>query len=354
MNMNHHPPMPSPTPLCAIFEPQVALLSSGMLEMEQLESVHAHLAGCAYCQLQLREYQHLREDLLRLLLGGATASASTDSRPAATVADGGTAPGRAGEAPVRFTVEQIMRASAEEEMEAPQPPVHAPRMLELPPRRRLLSTLGAIAAVLVLTLLAASLFGSLRFLWTPAVAPTPTVHGPFSPYLAPAPGLPCDHNAQASTLWSGDNGICLTNPPRTRLVAQGRLAAVMRWDAGTYHLPDSYKISVQVTLGGASSANLQMESDLQNTAYVIACSSDRCAVDGKASEACACDTSGPLTLAIVVQGRNESFYAGSALLGSVTASPVFHPTSISLGVSASNPSAQGAQADFANFAVLAS
>ena len=44
MNWNHHTSTPAPTPLCAVFEPQVALLSSGMLEADQMEAVHEHLA----------------------------------------------------------------------------------------------------------------------------------------------------------------------------------------------------------------------------------------------------------------------------------------------------------------------
>lgn len=348
MNMNHHTPTPAPTPLCAVFEPQVALLSSGMLDAEQMESVHEHLADCAYCQLQLREYQRLREDLLRLLLGGA--GAHGESRHSAPVASAGS--GAAADATARFTVEQIMRASAEEPSDAPQPRRHAPQVLELPRHHRLMSALGAIAAMLVLALLAASLFGALRLLQTPALQPTPTPRGPFAPYSAAAPGLPCDHNAQASTLWSGDQGICLANPLRTRLVAQGHLLAVMRWDAGSYTLPENFKVSVQVTLEGDSTAKLQMDNG-QSLGHVIACRPNRCDVDGLSTKACACDTSGPLTLAIAVNGRNETFYAGTTVLGSATDPDPLQPDSIGLGVSASDPSAQGAQAIFANFAVTA-
>jgi hypothetical protein len=345
--------MPSPTPLCAVFEPQVALLSAGVLDAEQVESVHEHLAGCAYCQLQLREYQRLREDLLRLLLGGATAGVPGDARPAPAIANGDA--GSRLDQPTRFTLEQIMRASAETPLDTSPPQGYTPRMLNMPPQRQLLSALGAIAAVLVLALLAASVFGALRLPSGPAGQATPTNY-PFAPYLAAAPGLPCDTNAQASALWSGDEGICLTGPARTRLVSRGNLLAIMRWDAGAHHLPDNYKISVQVTLAGASTARLQIANG-QSLGHRIACSPNHCEVDGISSEACACNTSGPLTLAIVVRGKIESFYAGNTLLGSATQSAAFHPTSISLGVSASNPSAQaeqGAQADFANFAVVAS
>jgi hypothetical protein len=218
-----------------------------------------------------------------------------------------------------------------------------------------MTSLGAIAAVLLLAALATSLFSMLHGLRTPAAAPTPTptVQQPFVPYSAAAPGLPCDTNPQASALWSQDQGICLSSPPRTRLVAQGHLLAVMRWNAGTYHLPDNYQISVQVTLEGATTAKLQMDDDSRSLGHVIACSPNHCDLDGRANEACACDTSGPLALAIRVHGASESFYVGSTLLGTVTEASPLHPDSIGLGVTASDASAQGGQAVFANFAVAA-
>jgi hypothetical protein len=43
----------------------------------------------------------------------------------------------------------------------------------------------------------------------------------------------------------------------------------------------------------------------------------------------------------------------NTLLGGLTESDALHPDSTGLGVSASDPSAQGARAVFANFAVVA-
>lgn len=357
MTMNSHTPAPTPTPLCAVFEPQVALLSSGMLEADEAAVVHEHLATCAYCQLQLHEYQRLREDVLRLLLGSEEISghahSSQGSQGAQRALNGATG-SPALDRPAYFTLADIMHASVEQPPEvdewrqAPRPPA-AHR------ERRLLTSLGAIAAVLVLAVLTAAIFSSFLGSRSPATGPTPTatIQRPFVPYSAAAPGLPCDTNPQASTLWSEDQGTCLSNPPGTRLVAQGHLLAVMRWDAGTYSLPGSYKISVQVTLEGATTAKLQMDDDSRSIGHVIACSPNHCNLDGQPKEACACDTSRPLQLTISVNGSNERFSVGSTLLGSVTEASPLHPDSIGLGVTAADPSAQGGQAVFANFTVTA-
>jgi hypothetical protein len=127
----------------------------------------------------------------------------------------------------------------------------------------------------------------------------------------------------------------------------------MRWDANTYSLPSSYKISVQVTLEGATTAKLEMDDDSRSIGYVIECSPNHCDLAGQAGAACACDTAGPLTLSISVNGLSERFYAGGTLLGSAIEVSQLHPDSIALGVTASGSSAQGAQAVFANFAVVA-
>ncbi len=133
MNMNSHTPAPTPTPLCAVFEPQVALLSSGMLEADEAAAVHEHLATCAYCQLHLNEYQRLREDVLRLLLGSEETSdharsehGSVRSQRALIGAAGGATLDR----PAYFTLADILQASAEappETDERRQAPVHLSR-----------------------------------------------------------------------------------------------------------------------------------------------------------------------------------------------------------------------------------
>ena len=68
---------------------------------------------------------------------------------------------------------------------------------------RSLRSLSAIAALLLFTLLVSALFGALRSRPDPAAEsmPTPTVHRPFMPYTAAAPGIPCDQNPQAQKLF---------------------------------------------------------------------------------------------------------------------------------------------------------
>lgn len=366
MNNHHGQPIPPrKTPLCAVYEPMLALLALDELDAAQSASARAHLAGCPYCQQRLRETERsiaaVRHELLDHLLvegtnvrgvGAIPTTSSMQMHESSQTAARGDPQSRA---PIHLTMRDILAASAQA-----QPTAHAgdartadvqrPVVLQHP--NRLLSSLGAIAAVLLLALLAASLFRAFRAPSGPAVQPTPTIQRAFVPYTAAAPGLPCDTNAQASALWSGDQGICLQNPAGTRLVAQGRLAAEMRW-ANTTSLPDNYKISVQVTLEGASTAKLLVENSFTNNGYLIECSPNHCDFNGNASQECACDTSQALTLAIDVTGRTETFYAGSTELGSVTQSSPLRPDSVSLGVTAAGTSTQGGQAIFANFAVVA-
>lgn len=395
MSMNHHIPPPAPTPLCALYEPLLALLLADELDAEQTRSVRTHLARCPYCQQRLRELERTVAALRHQLLvddgtaqegtAGTRAESATFAEPvvepARTAAPSGTAPGEpqgwAMHAPFHLTLQDIMLASqrapadslADSLPEPTSPPtVRAPpgraeRASSRPPPSRLVSSLvsslGAIAALLLLTLLVSALFGTFRSGRGPAAGPTPTpkAHNPFSGYYAAAPGLPCDQNPQASALWSGDRGECLANLARTRLVAQGHLLAVMRWDASSYTLPDNYTVSVQLTLEGSATAKLQIDLPIANTGgevtHVIACGTHHCDVDGKSTQACACDTSGPLTLAIVVKGTVETFSVGSVQLATATEVEALRVGSIALGVGTSDPTAQGAQAVFANFAVLA-
>ncbi len=368
MNNHHSQPIPpSPTPFCAVFEPMLALLALDELDAAQSASARAHLAECLYCQQRLRETERsiaaLRHELVDQLLvegadvrtgsAGATTSSARAYESSQTAARRGD-PGKT--APIHLTMRDILAVSEQAQSNAGARSVRTADAQELvrPSHpRRWLSSLGAIAAVLVLALLAASLFWAFRGPTGPGVQTTPTVPPVSLPYTAAAPGLPCDTNAQVSALWSGDQGICLQNPARTRLVAQGNLAAEMRWDASTTSLPDNFKISVQVTLVGASTAKLQMDNSFGKDGYLIECSPNHCDVNGNTSQECACDTSQALTLAIVVTGRTQTFYVGSAELGSVTRTTPLRPDSVGLGVTAAGTSTQGGQAIFANFAVAA-
>lgn len=59
MNDNHktpQTPQPMPQPLCHTFEPLLPLLSMGELEADEAVSLRAHLDSCAWCQQRLRQY----------------------------------------------------------------------------------------------------------------------------------------------------------------------------------------------------------------------------------------------------------------------------------------------------------
>src|SRR5262249_8836810 len=84
MNVNHHTPVPTPTPFCALFGPQLPLLALDELDADQTTTVREHLASCEYCQAQLRQYEQVQAALLRHLGDSQTDSALTDTRVEAT------------------------------------------------------------------------------------------------------------------------------------------------------------------------------------------------------------------------------------------------------------------------------
>jgi streptogramin lyase len=64
--MNHQTPQPTPHPLCIAFEPLLPLLSQGQLSASESLATRNHVMTCAWCQLQLRQYDFLRDALRRL------------------------------------------------------------------------------------------------------------------------------------------------------------------------------------------------------------------------------------------------------------------------------------------------
>ncbi len=64
--MNHTSHPPAPQPLCPIFEPLLPLLSQGQLDVEEAGATRDHVATCAWCQRQLRDFDFLRDALRRL------------------------------------------------------------------------------------------------------------------------------------------------------------------------------------------------------------------------------------------------------------------------------------------------
>src|SRR5262249_47206109 len=153
MNHNHPTPPPAPQPLCAVIEPLLPLLSQGRLDAEETRSTREHVATCAWCQRQLRDYDRLRDALRRL----------------EAFDDLGLSGYRA------LTRDEILQAP-DQAPSAPLTPLPPPRAQ--PPLRRpagRLTSLAAVAAVLLVTLLAGAIF--LQFGRTsggPHPTPTPT------------------------------------------------------------------------------------------------------------------------------------------------------------------------------------
>jgi streptogramin lyase len=157
MSMNHKTPSPAPRPLCALYTPRLALLVQNQLDANEAAEVRAHLAECEFCQLRLREYEMVWGALHRHI-GVEPSSGQSHSAPAALGAPRDRAAHRS--APPLFTLEDIMRAANQQDRETASTPTshQRPRLPEPSPRARMFTTFGAVAAVLVLTILAASLF----------------------------------------------------------------------------------------------------------------------------------------------------------------------------------------------------
>ncbi len=159
-------PPPTPGPFCAVYSPLLPLLGARALTPEEEASLREHLVDCAWCRNQLAAYATV-EDALRQRYASAPSAQS-------------------------LTLEDIMRASRSESQpsetsrQASRQPL---RTTDLPdrtgssrsamrdrePRRpKPWATLGALAAVALLVVLAAALFANLRPR-TPGGAPATSV-----------------------------------------------------------------------------------------------------------------------------------------------------------------------------------
>lgn len=152
MSMNHHRPLPAPRSLCALFTPRLSLLVLDKLDADEAAEVRAHLADCDYCQVRLREYEILRGALHRTF-------GVEPAQPATAVSGATRERAIRRTAPPVFTLEDIMHAANQEDTST-STSLQPRRLPEPSPRKRVLTALGAIAAVLVLSVLAASLFAS--------------------------------------------------------------------------------------------------------------------------------------------------------------------------------------------------
>lgn len=156
MSENHASSQPTPQPLCAIYEPMLPLLAADGLTAEERASLQEHLARCAWCQNRLATLDVVDAALRRHYASVPAAPAGSGSRSARTRP--------------ALTLEDIMKADQRETTTPPREASPAPRAFSLARKRRL-AALGAVAAVLVLTVLAASLFA--YFGSSPSAVPTP-------------------------------------------------------------------------------------------------------------------------------------------------------------------------------------
>lgn len=136
---NHHTPPPSPTARCKSFAALLPLLDEPDMDADALAETRSHLATCAYCQEQRAAYRRLEAAAVRYL-----------SPPAAP----------------RYRTEEIMRdllgQPAVEPVDAETPTSRKIHPLPRKPAspRRLISNLTSFAAVLVIVILAVTLFAN--------------------------------------------------------------------------------------------------------------------------------------------------------------------------------------------------
>jgi hypothetical protein len=147
MSDNHATPRPTRQPFCSVYAPLLPLLHSGELAEQEQASVEAHLADCAWCQNQLTTF-----DIVDAALRWHYASEPKETASAASLGSG-SHPGMRPD----LTLEDIMKAdqkqaSTTSAQQLPSPARHQPA------RMTKIAALGTIAAVLLITILAAVLF----------------------------------------------------------------------------------------------------------------------------------------------------------------------------------------------------
>lgn len=150
---NHHTPTRSPTARCKSFAALLPLLDEPDMDADALAEARAHLAACAYCQQQRAAYRQLEAAAVRYL-----------SPPAAPC----------------YRTEEIMRdllgepAAEAINAEAPTPTTLHPLPRKPTSARCFVSNLTSFAAVLVIVILAVTLFANRAHLLGGNVSGTPT------------------------------------------------------------------------------------------------------------------------------------------------------------------------------------
>jgi hypothetical protein len=183
MSMNHRPRMLRPGPECTEFAPLLALVGQDDLDDYATNDLRRHLTTCAYCRQELHSYNTLDAALSRHFGVPARSPLSRDDirritrddyHPASDVAE-------VSEEPEPNPHERRTRSGPP--FAGGEPPRRMPRRQRT---RRMLSIFTAIAAVLVITLVAAALYVSHRGPANVGHTPTPTLSGTTAPhpYLA--------------------------------------------------------------------------------------------------------------------------------------------------------------------------
>jgi streptogramin lyase len=139
----------APQPMCAALEPLLPLLSLDKLEPEETSQVREHIASCRFCQSQLVEFDMVRDALRRY-------DAPVSAAPEVLL-------------PLQVILDAADSADGEDDDWVERLPLGTRRGILRPVRvaahhhgRERLSALGALAAVLLLAVLATSIFNSLR------------------------------------------------------------------------------------------------------------------------------------------------------------------------------------------------
>lgn len=187
MTMNHRARAPRPGPDCASFADLLALAGHERLDTNDAGDLRQHLATCGYCQHELHAYNRL-DDLLRHHFGPLERGPLSRREIALMMRDGDEMPARRSAArPSSMALRELPQHSRDSVAigNARPPRQQAPKR-----SRRLISTISAVAAVLVITLVTAALFASRSHVIsgtpkkpTATLAPTATLpaYPPYTP-----------------------------------------------------------------------------------------------------------------------------------------------------------------------------
>lgn len=137
MNTRDTRSQPRPTPICASFAAILPVLDEPATDTSEAAEASAHLATCAYCQARMNDYYRLDTAMRRYLSPSGTPHPRTEDIMSHLIDDAG---------------------SAQSTTEAAQPPRPAPSEPRPGRVRHFASGLGAFAAMLVIVVVAATLF----------------------------------------------------------------------------------------------------------------------------------------------------------------------------------------------------